>query len=582
MERGEDCQSMVEEGLLGLCRLGSEQNLLPNLRRVRFSSRRGNPVVGCLFVPARPSGRALIFGHGGFGFKESWLDVMEEVTRRTGCYTLALDFEGCGESGGWSSWRARIDDFSAAMDFLEKSYQVHEFALGGHSGGGAYPAACAALEDTRASVLVLWDCIFDFYDTHLAESAPDPGGNPAALLEQTLSLNRGKRVVATEVFAARKVEEHLDEIYEEIDATLSHFRHPSALLGKAQKTRKLAILHVTAEDVLQQVGPEPRGQTFRLAPAQSGPVRARFLGRQLAFHASGLFNRPSGMWDGWRRDLGESTRFIVIPGTTHAFEAPGRQQAIQETVDWIQQHLGAKAHGPTTVDLPVRSPSVRLLSALPAASKGVDVQGFEDFPNSVARAVQGKVRLAVSEDPVYVLDGDTSVGSVEVERSPFGIHPAVVPDNPDGPFARARQLGVRWHRGIYAYWIKIQPTAEDVRRGIFHWETTDREWGAVPKGMNILANIGLPERLKDGPGPLGTPFRPPTTWKLNLPETDYVTFVKAVVERYDGDGKNDMPGLKVPVKSGRRSLPPSRLDGAWLILSKISQGLGVWGGAWWP
>ncbi|MBT9589075.1 hypothetical protein IV102_37425 [bacterium] len=196
----------------------------------------------------------------------------------------------------------------------------------------------------------------------------------------------------------------------------------------------------------------------------------------------------------------------------------------------------------TTVALPVRSASVTLISALPATSKG------NDFPSSVVGVVGGKVRVAVSEDPIYVLDGDTSVGSVDLERSPFGIHPALVPDDPDGPFARAQRLGVRWHRGIYAYWIKIQPTEEDVRKGIFHWETTDGEWGAVPKSMNILANIGLPERLQDGPGPPGTPFRPPTTWKLNLPESAYVTFVKAVVERYDGDGKEDMPGLKVPVK----------------------------------
>ncbi|MBT9589074.1 alpha/beta fold hydrolase [bacterium] len=342
LERGDDSLRMVEDGLLGLCQLGGQHHLLPNLRRVRFASRQGNPVVGCLFVPERPSGRALIFGHGGFGFKESWLDVMEEITRHTGCHTLALDFEGCGESGGRSSWRARIDDFPAAMDFLEKSYQVHDFALGGHSGGGAYPAACAALEDSRATVLVLWDCIFDFYDTHLAESAPDPGGNPAALLEQTLSSSRGKRVVPMEVVASRGVEEHLDQIYEEVDNTLRHFRHPSTLLAKAQKTRRLAILHVTAEDVLQQVGPEPKGQTFRLAAAQASTVRARFLGRELAFHASGLFNRPAGMWDGWRRDLGQPTRFTVISGTTHAFEAPGRRQATQETVAWIQKYLGAE------------------------------------------------------------------------------------------------------------------------------------------------------------------------------------------------------------------------------------------------
>ncbi|MEW6284139.1 MAG: alpha/beta fold hydrolase, partial [Candidatus Eremiobacterota bacterium] len=163
---------LLDRGLTGLCELARQNNVLPNLQRVRFPTRSGATVVAYLFVPRQPSERALVFGHGGFGSKESWLDLMQAVTEETGCYTLTMDFEGCGESSGYTTWSGRVNDFSAAMDFLQERYSVRHFAVGGHSGGGAYPAACAALEDPRVRVLVLWDCIFDFYDTHLTPNAP--------------------------------------------------------------------------------------------------------------------------------------------------------------------------------------------------------------------------------------------------------------------------------------------------------------------------------------------------------------------------------------------------------------------------
>ncbi|MCE7874085.1 alpha/beta hydrolase [bacterium CPR1] len=332
----------LDRSLLDLARLAEERRVLPSLRRVRFLTPRGVPVVGALFAPARPSDRALVFGHGGFGFKESWLDVMEEVSRQTGCWAMAIDFEGCGESGGFSSWQGRIEDFSAAIELLESECGVSNFALGGHSGGGAYPAVCAALEDPRVSVLVLWDCIFDFYDTHLAEGAPDPGGNPAALLEKTLIANEGRRVVPTEIFPSRGVSEHLEEIYAELDATLRRYRHSAAMLGKAQRTRRLAVLHVTAEDVLRPVTPGQLGEGFALPDAPAGPIRRKFLGRPLTFRHSGLFNRPPGMWERWRGELGEPTRFVVVTGTTHAFELPGRRQAVHETVQWLKTHLAPR------------------------------------------------------------------------------------------------------------------------------------------------------------------------------------------------------------------------------------------------
>ncbi|MEW6282472.1 MAG: hypothetical protein AB1758_27940, partial [Candidatus Eremiobacterota bacterium] len=159
-------------------------------------------------------------------------------------------------------------------------------------------------------------------------------------LEDTLVRSRGRRAVPPEVAPSRNIPEHLEEIYRDLDATLGHFRHPAAMLGQVQHKRKLAVLHIIAEDVLRQVGPERLGQTFTLpADPNAGPIRARFLGRPLEFYGSGLFNRPAGMWEGWKRALGEPTRFVVIPHTTHGFEQPGRAQATKESVDWIRQYL---------------------------------------------------------------------------------------------------------------------------------------------------------------------------------------------------------------------------------------------------
>ncbi|MGQ9576341.1 MAG: hypothetical protein ACUVUC_13585 [Thermoguttaceae bacterium] len=103
---------------------------------------------------------------------------------------------------------------------------------------------------------------------------------------------------------------------------------------------------------------------------------------------------------------------------------------------------------------------------------------------------------------------------------------------------------VRWHRGLDAYWILIQPTQQDINAGIFPWEQNDREWGQVPESMTIFANIGLPEqRMAKEPG---KPWI--SGWQLNQPEEAYIRFVKAVVERYDGDGVDDMTGLNVPIR----------------------------------
>lgn len=328
----------IDSALLGLCRLG-ENTWLADIRKVNFVSLDGVKVVGYLFMPLKPAKAAFIFGHGGFGYKENWIDLMREVSGKANVYALAIDFQGCGESRGYTKWQGRIRDFSYAIDYLEKEFGLTKFAVGGHSGGGAYPAACAAIDDVRISALTLWDCPFDFYDMHIVEGAVDPGGNPAPLVERTYLANKDKILVPTEVFKFRDIPGHLNEIYEEIDATLKNYRHPAKMLGEAQKKRRLAVLHIIAEDVLKPIGANRMGETYFLPFEETQGSRKRFLNRPLAFFASGLFNRPQGAWKEWEADLFEPKKFVIIENTTHGFEPPGRNQAIEETISWLKLYL---------------------------------------------------------------------------------------------------------------------------------------------------------------------------------------------------------------------------------------------------
>lgn len=332
----------IDTALLGFCELGRKSSLA-NLRKVAFPGLDGVRIVGYLLTPDKPGKHGFVWGHGGYASKEAFIDIAKEISQ-AGIYALDIDFEGCGESGGYTRWIGRVKAFSYAIDYLEKEFGLTRFGVGGHSGGGAYPATCAAIEDERISLLILWDCIMDFYDTHVIEGAPDPGGNPACHLEQTYNGAREKHVseyrTPIEVADFRNIGEHLDEIYEDVERTIRHYRHPSKMLSRVQRKRHLAVLHVIAEDMIRQAKPSPQDYTRgQLSGHSSSPARARFLNRPLRFLASGLFNRPEGAWRRWHDELGEPKKTVIIKDTTHAFEQPGRSEAIRETLLAVQSWL---------------------------------------------------------------------------------------------------------------------------------------------------------------------------------------------------------------------------------------------------
>ncbi len=318
-------------------------SFLERIQRVVFSGDDGITLTGYLFTPENPGREAFVFGHGGFGHKEMWMDLMHEVSRQAGVYSLALDFQGCGESGGATSWEGRSRNFSRAMDHLQESLNVTRFAVGGHSGGGAYPAVCSAIEDERVSVVVLWDCPFDFYDMHLKEGASDPGGNPAALVEKMHNQWRQNDLALQPQIRDLSTQEDLNSLYGDMESTLKKYRHGARMLGEVQKKRQLAVLHIIAQDMIQAIGPAHDGKTFFLPPsAWADSRRASFLNRPLPFYSTELFNRPENVWKRWDEELGNPGSTVVIENTTHAFHPPGRHEAVAETVQWLQKHLAAQ------------------------------------------------------------------------------------------------------------------------------------------------------------------------------------------------------------------------------------------------
>jgi hypothetical protein len=108
------------------------------------------------------------------------------------------------------------------------------------------------------------------------------------------------------------------------------------------------------------------------------------------------------------------------------------------------------------------------------------------------------------------------------------------------PYRHVMDIGTRWIRlSSDIYWSMVQPTKEYVENDLYAWNFFDVLHGNAPIGINTLGTISVgKERTKDN------------TWEFINKEVEkkYIEFVKNVVERYNGDGIDDMPGLKNPIK----------------------------------
>lgn len=140
--------------------------------------------------------------------------------------------------------------------------------------------------------------------------------------------------------------------------------------------------------------------------------------------------------------------------------------------------------------------------------------------------------------------------TLQFQDSPFGFHPAGigVQGYPHNGFIDAKYIGVRWHRPpVYVFWFLVQP---DLNSPVYDWSQFDRQFGMVPNDIHILGNIS-PDHPRTPHG-----YTHPGSF-IPIDTIKYKAFVKATVERYDGDGINDMPGLTNPIKYWQVGNEPS-------------------------
>lgn len=128
--------------------------------------------------------------------------------------------------------------------------------------------------------------------------------------------------------------------------------------------------------------------------------------------------------------------------------------------------------------------------------------------------------------------------AVHYKGAPFSWNP-LMPEH-------LADLKVHWAMGgaLQAFlWRRIQSTDGSGGYKDYKWDYYDRMVKNLQaRNIHLMGNISATE--PDSSGGLERKVTPSLPKDMNA----YVKFVEALVERYDADGINDMPGLKFPVK----------------------------------
>lgn len=170
-----------------------------------------------------------------------------------------------------------------------------------------------------------------------------------------------------------------------------------------------------------------------------------------------------------------------------------------------------------------------------------------DFPEPIKKPPISKFQKQSNQDSPFGMSGAYS-------------RPFIANDNIDKqdvykmnselkyPYKDIEEMNIKWIRpGIDITWELVQPGLDNVQKGSYDWALVDNLYGRAPQGVSVFANIGLNQGLE------------PLLWKFtsDQAEKDYVTYIKSTVERYDGDGYQDMPGLVNPIKYWQTHNEPS-------------------------
>lgn len=199
-----------------------------------------------------------------------------------------------------------------------------------------------------------------------------------------------------------------------------------------------------------------------------------------------------------------------------------------------------------------------------------DAVYIKKYMLSIAGAFVAIAMIIVSTGSArYSLAAETHPGRGDFLYSPFGVSGAysrpfltdeVSPQDVIGmtvdvkdPYGHALNIGSRWVRPGFAnlLWKLTQPTAAHLKNELYDWGFADRIYGRVPRGMHTLFTVSVSQGIWPG------------TWQFVSAEAEksYLQFIRALVERYDGDGKNDMPGLMSPVKHWQVDNEPMTFSG---------------------
>ncbi len=126
------------------------------VEKVSFPNRFFINVAGNIYFPpnydANKKYAAIVVGHPFGGVKEQTSGLHAQKMAERGYITLAFDASHYGESGGYPRYiespETRVEDFSAAVDFLSNHKNVNTEAIGviGICGGGGYSVSAAQID----------------------------------------------------------------------------------------------------------------------------------------------------------------------------------------------------------------------------------------------------------------------------------------------------------------------------------------------------------------------------------------------------------------------------------------------------
>lgn len=202
-----------------------------------------------------------------------------------------------------------------------------------------------------------------------------------------------------------------------------------------------------------------------------------------------------------------------------------------------------------TVELPISTPKAFVTDVVPAYDSGKEISNYTTaFQHKVLEAKDGKITLELSSVPIIVEEEEHKVVKNNppsaYESSPFGIQG--IEDQYEENFSYLPDLGVHWVRyagGSGIVWDVVEP-----QKGRFDWSHNDSLFlKTYNSGINMIVTILTPYRwdqpvnnkwdqsIKEG--------RP--THKMPVNIEAYKQFLRKVIERYNGDGKDDAPGSPV-------------------------------------